>query len=83
VERANLTGDAAISKWMEFVEKVQTLQRTEYQAVTDAYGQGQERDLRLLIGLTEQEELAIHAVDAAIDGKMQTWDEPYILSGLE
>lgn len=83
MERANLTGDAAISKWMQFAEKVQTLQRNEYTAVTDACVQGQERDLRLLIGLTEQEELAIHAVDAAIDGKMESWDEPYILSGLK
>jgi hypothetical protein len=67
---------------MEFTEKIQTLQRNEYQAMTDAYGQEQERDLRLLIGLTEQEELAIRAVDAAIDGKVETWAEPYILSGL-
>jgi hypothetical protein len=83
VERASLTGDAAISKWMEFAEKVQALQRNEYKAMTDAYGQGQEQDLRLLIGLTEQEELAIRAVDAAIDGKVEAWVEPYILSGLE
>jgi hypothetical protein len=68
---------------MAFAEKVQALQRAEYKAVTDAYGQGQELDLRLLIGLTEQEELAIRAVDAAVDGNVETWTEPYILSGLE
>jgi hypothetical protein len=68
---------------MAFAEKVQVLQRAEYIAVTDAYGQGQELDLRLLIGLTEQDELAIRAVDAAVDGKEETWAEPYILSGLE
>lgn len=78
-----MTGDAAISKWMEFAEKVQVLQRNEYQAMTGASGQGQERDLRILIGLAEQEELAIRAVDAAVDGKVETWAEPYILSGLE
>jgi hypothetical protein len=68
---------------MEFTEKIQMLQRNEYQAMTDAYGQGQERDLRLPIGLTEQEELAIRPVYSAIDGKVETWAEPYILSGLE
>lgn len=76
-------GGAPISIWMAFAEKVQALQRAEYKAVTDAYGQGQELDLRLLIGLTEQEELAMRAVDGAVDGKVETWAEPYILSGLE
>jgi len=68
---------------MKFAEKVQALQRLEYKAMTDACSQGQEPNLRLLIGLTEQEELAIRAVDAAVDGQVETWEEPYILSGLE
>ncbi|KAI0285209.1 hypothetical protein BC826DRAFT_973073 [Russula brevipes] len=82
-EKACLRGDPPISTWMAFAEKVQGLQRSEYKATTDAYGQGQELDLRLLIGLTEQEELAVRAVDAAVDGKVEAWAEPYILSGLE
>lgn len=53
-----MTGDAAqaISKWMEFAEKIQTLQLNEYQVTTESYGQGQQRDLRLLIRLAEQEQ---------------------------
>jgi uncharacterized protein YjiS (DUF1127 family) len=82
-EATGLTEDAAVSAWMKFAEKVQALQRLEYKAVTDACSQGQEPDLCLLIGLTEQEELAIRAVDAAVDGQVETWVEPYILSGLE
>lgn len=82
-EKACLRGDPPISTWMAFAEKVQGLQRAEYKAMTDAYGQGQELDLRLLIGLMEQEELAVRAVDAAVDGKVEAWAEPYILSGLE
>ena len=82
-EKACLRGDPPISTWMAFAEKVQRLQRAEYKATTDAYGQGQELDLRLLMGLTEQEELAVRAVDAAVDGKVEAWAEPYILSGLE
>jgi hypothetical protein len=82
-EEACQRGGAPISNWMAFAEKVQALQRAEDKAVTDAYGQGQELDLRLLIGLMEQEELAIRAVDAAVDGNVETWAEPYILSGLE
>lgn len=35
------------------------------------------------MGLTEQEELAVLAVDAAVDGMVETWAELYILSGLE
>jgi hypothetical protein len=80
---AGLTQEAAVSAWMKFAEKVQALQQLEYKAVTDMCSQGQEPNPRLLIGLTEQEELAIQVVDAAVDGQVETWAEPYILSGLE
>lgn len=83
IDHTGLTREAAVSTWMKFAEKVQEVQRLEYKAVTDACSQGQKPNLRLLIGLTEQEELAIRAVDAAVDGQVETWAEPYILSGLE
>ncbi|KAI0279673.1 hypothetical protein BC826DRAFT_975794 [Russula brevipes] len=83
IDHPGLTREATVSTWMKFAEKVQGVQRLEYKAMTDACSQGQKPNLCLLIGLTEQEELAIQAVDAAVDGQVETWAEPYILSGLE
>ena len=56
---AGLTTDAAVSLWVKFAEKVQALQRWEYEATMGPFSQGQEPNLRLLIGLTVQEKLAI------------------------